>query len=69
LLKCLLKKNKTLDSLYLCVNAIGDTGAKFIGEAIARNNTLKTLSLMSNEIADDGAAALAEGLKKKYYIN
>eukprot|EP00808_Paulinella_micropora_P029681 g312.t1 len=47
--------NKTLTSLSLKNNGIGDTGTKAIGEALRENSTLRELDVSFNHIGDDGA--------------
>ena len=44
-------------------NAIGDSGATAIAEALNSNTALTTLHLRGNDIGDSGAAAIAEALK------
>ena len=58
-----LKYNKSLTTLNLNHNEIGDCGAVALGECLKYNKSLTTLNLSSNEIGDGGAAALGECLK------
>eukprot|EP00049_Salpingoeca_infusionum_P015296 m.295310 g.295310 ORF g.295310 m.295310 type:complete len:467 (+) comp15853_c2_seq7:231-1631(+) len=63
---CLLAKglavNKTLRTLYLRYNGLGDKGAHVLGTALTKNNTLTTLKLSANEIGDKGAVSLWKSL-------
>ncbi|KAG7457860.1 hypothetical protein MATL_G00231770 [Megalops atlanticus] len=54
--------NKSLLSLNLSFNSIGDAGAEYIAQGLRLNRTLLCLSLGSNHIGDSGAARLAEVL-------
>ncbi|XP_064204672.1 leucine-rich repeat-containing protein 71 isoform X1 [Anguilla rostrata] len=54
--------NKSLQSLNLTFNAIGDCGAQHIAKGLRLNRTLLCLSLGFNHIGDDGASYLAEVL-------
>ena len=58
-----LKYNKSLTTLDLSDNRIGDDGATALGECLKYNKSLTTLDLSDNRIGDDGAAALGECLK------
>ena len=58
-----LKYNKSLTTLNLNHNKIGDCGAAALGECLKYNKSLTTLNLGFNEIGDEGAAALGECLK------
>ncbi|KAM9823641.1 leucine-rich repeat-containing protein 71 [Neosynchiropus ocellatus] len=51
--------NKTLLSLSLAFNNIGDVGAEHIAKGLRLNRTLLFLSLANNSIGDVGAAQLA----------
>lgn len=54
-----LEHNTALHTLFLCNNAIGDSGAKTLATGLGRNNTLKDLFLNCNSIAVSGLGALA----------
>lgn len=54
----------SLKSLRLPHNAIGDSGARALGEALARNYCLTSLNLASNCIGPAGGRALAESVAK-----
>nr|XP_055076022.1 leucine-rich repeat-containing protein 71 isoform X3 [Misgurnus anguillicaudatus] len=54
--------NKTLLSLNLAFNNIGDAGAIYIAQGLRFNRSLRCLSLSYNHIGDKGAAHLAEVL-------
>ncbi|KAL4624844.1 leucine-rich repeat-containing protein 71 isoform X2 [Arapaima gigas] len=56
------KANKSLLSLNLTFNCIGDAGAKHIAQGLRLNRTLLCLSMAFNNIGDAGAADLAEVL-------
>ncbi|XP_053551814.1 leucine-rich repeat-containing protein 71 isoform X2 [Bombina bombina] len=53
-------KNKSLISLVLSFNHIGNVGANYIAEALRLNRSLLVLNLSNNLIEDKGALALAE---------
>nr|XP_015224299.1 PREDICTED: leucine-rich repeat-containing protein 71 [Lepisosteus oculatus] len=52
--------NKSLLSLNLAFNRIGDTGAQHIAQGLRLNRTLLCLSLAHNHIGDPGASGLAQ---------
>ncbi|MCD6035114.1 MAG: family protein 3-like [Rickettsiales bacterium] len=54
---------KTLTTLHLNDNKVGDEGVKALAEALKTNKTLTTLYLDWNKIGNTGAEALAEALK------
>ncbi|KAJ8334991.1 hypothetical protein SKAU_G00406300 [Synaphobranchus kaupii] len=54
--------NRSLLSLNLTFNSIGDSGAEHISKGLRLNRTLLCLSLGFNHIGDDGAGYLAEVL-------
>ena len=56
--------NKTLTSLNMSNNKIGDVGAIHIANGLKTNRTLLVLNLASNKIGDTGAAALATALSR-----
>lgn len=59
-----LKNNTSLKKLNLGYNNIGDTGVKYIVEALLQSNkTLVKLHLQSNYITEKGAEYLAEMLR------
>merc|ERR1712000_264773 len=58
-----LKVNKTLTSINLRYNKIGDAGAEKIAEALKVNKTLTSINLRDNKIGDAGAEKIAEALK------
>ena len=54
-----------LQTLHLGVNAIGDTGAGHLANALAERGAapaLKTINLFQNQIGDEGARKLANAL-------
>ena len=53
-----MKYNKSLTTLNLGFNEIGDDGAAALGECLKYNKSLTTLDLSDNKIGDDSAAAL-----------
>jgi Ran GTPase-activating protein (RanGAP) involved in mRNA processing and transport len=55
--------NKTLMTLNVARNSIGDTGASDLADALKMNKTLTELDVGFNDIGDAGASALAEALK------
>ncbi|XP_006861800.1 PREDICTED: leucine-rich repeat-containing protein 71 [Chrysochloris asiatica] len=55
--------NKTLVSLNLAFNHIGDDGAGYIADGLRLNRSLLWLSLAHNRIKDKGALKLAEVLR------
>ena len=58
-----LKYNKSLTTLNLNHNEIGDCGAAALGECLKYNKSLTTLYLNRTKIGDEGATALGECLK------
>ncbi|XP_069041587.1 leucine-rich repeat-containing protein 71 isoform X2 [Lepisosteus oculatus] len=54
--------NKSLLSLNLAFNRIGDAGAQHIAQGLRLNRTLLCLSLAHNHIGDPGASGLAQVL-------
>ncbi|XP_052226628.1 leucine-rich repeat-containing protein 71-like isoform X24 [Dreissena polymorpha] len=56
--------NKTLLSLNLSNNKIGDEGVKEIAQGLRLNRTLLSLSLASNHVGDQGVIKLSEVLSK-----
>ena len=58
--------NELIDSIHsnANVNQIGDSGAKYLGEGIAKCVTLTSLNLYlhDNRIGDNGAKYLGEGI-------
>ncbi|KAF9945675.1 hypothetical protein BGZ72_001106, partial [Mortierella alpina] len=54
---------RTLMTLELPDNSIGNEGVKALAEALKTNSTLTTLDLGHNSIGDDGVKTLAEALK------
>ncbi len=59
-----LAENKTLVSLHLDGNKLGDTGAAVVAEALKKNATLTYLNMSDASIGDAGALALADALKQ-----
>eukprot|EP00808_Paulinella_micropora_P013821 g41137.t1 len=59
-----MKVNKTLTSLALENNGIGDAGAQTIGEALRVNKMLTSLALENDGIGDAGAQAMGEALRE-----
>ncbi|XP_072530769.1 leucine-rich repeat-containing protein 71 [Salminus brasiliensis] len=54
--------NKTLLTLNMAFNSIGDRGAIYIAQGLRLNRSLLCLSLANNHIGDAGASCLAEVL-------
>ncbi|CAF1517281.1 unnamed protein product, partial [Adineta steineri] len=54
---------KTLTTLNLSSNHIGDVGAERLADALRQNTTLITLGIERNRIEDAGAQHLAHGLQ------
>ena len=50
-------------TLELGANALTDTGAQLLGDALKLNFKLEGLSLWQNEISGRGAQCIAEGLQ------
>ena len=50
-------------TLELGANALTDTGAQLLGDALKLNFKLEGLSLWQNEISGQGAQCIAEGLQ------
>ena len=50
---------------WFCVTliAIGNTGARCLGELLKVNSSLQELSIGSNAIGDDGMSSVANGLQ------
>ncbi|XP_059574828.1 leucine-rich repeat-containing protein 71 isoform X2 [Alligator mississippiensis] len=61
-LSTLTTANRSLVSLTLSFNHIGDVGADHIAQGLRLNRSLLSLSLAHNRIRDEGAARLAEVL-------
>ena len=59
-----LKKNKTLLSINLRMNQLGDVGVEAIAGALKENTTLQKLNLASNQICDHGGQLLLEAVRK-----
>jgi len=57
-----MKENKTLVTVDLSWNRIGNTGAKCFAGFLRNNSVLQTLYLFGNRIGDEGAKALASSL-------
>jgi hypothetical protein len=58
-----LGNTKTLTTLSLSSNSIGDEGCEHLGTFLAKNRTVTNLDISSNFIAVNGSMALAEGMK------
>ena len=58
-----LRRNTTLEKLYLTCNDIGDDGVLALAEALRSNPTLTELCLGGNDLGDDGARALVGALR------
>ncbi|CAF1069844.1 unnamed protein product [Rotaria sordida] len=60
-----LRKNNTLEGLFLAHNQLGDDGTKYLAEALDgnKNSTIKQLSLCDNGITDKGIEYLARMLE------
>eukprot|EP00808_Paulinella_micropora_P020740 g14005.t1 len=58
-----LKDNHTLTSLDLYDNAIGDGGAKAIGDGLKVNASVTYVSLNRNQIGDAGAVAISKSVE------
>lgn len=56
-------RNRTLVTLELGRNALTDTSAQLLGDALKLNFKLEGLSLWQNEISGPGAQCIAEGLQ------
>jgi len=57
-----LKQNKSITTLHLGNNAIGDEGTKHLADALSCNDSLTDLYLKGNKVGDVGLAALAEAM-------
>jgi len=53
----------SLTTLHLGDNRVGDSGAKWLAEALKVNSVLTTLELRHNNVGAEGARALGEALK------
>ncbi len=60
----MLKNNTTLEVLDLSSNKIGDTGARYISDAIRHNTALRVLNLKDNGIKDEGVKSISAALKE-----
>jgi len=58
-----LMSNRTLTSMNLGLNSIGNEGAEALADALKSNRTLTSMNLSRNSIGKEGAEALAEALK------
>ena len=56
-------RNRTLVTLELGTNALTNSSAQCLGDALKLNFKLEGLSLWQNEITGQGAQRLAEGLQ------
>jgi len=59
-----LLSNGVIQKLMLTSNALGDSAATIVAEALETNTTLKTLGLHDNKIGPNGGKALARALRK-----
>lgn len=59
-----LQRNKTLRTLKIGMNVLGDLGIQPILKALMKNETLSTLDISSNNIGEPSAPPIAE---VKYY--
>ena len=59
-----LKHNKTLTSLSLSKNGLGDGGAHLLGDLLSANTTLKSLIVIDNHITSFGASMLGAAMKE-----
>ena len=57
-------KSKSLQSIDLRSNEIGDVGAKYLGEGIGKSKSLRSIDLEFNKIGSEGAKYLGEGISK-----
>lgn len=63
LLSKALKKNETLQHIYLDGNELSDEGIKCLADVIKVNKTLKKMSLNDNDISDEGIKIMADAMK------
>ncbi|CAH1772599.1 unnamed protein product, partial [Owenia fusiformis] len=59
-----LKNHKTVHTLSLDYNRLGDKGADIIGGLLATNNKLRCVDLEGNNMSDEGGNAILQGVKK-----
>ena len=59
----MLKRNSSLDTLYLDSCSIDSSGGVELGAALERNKTLRMLELSMNALGDDGVRGLCVGLE------
>ena len=62
-------RNRTLVTLELGRNALTDTSAQLLWDALKLNFKLEGLSLWQNEISGAGAQCIAEGLQVRATIS
>ena len=62
-LAAMLRRNSTLQELYLCENELGDEGIAALSEGLVENSSLKKLDLRSNTIGLEGSLSLASVVK------
>ena len=63
-----LKKNKTLVTLGLWLNSLGNEGIADIANALTENNTLTSIDLRRNDLNEVGAQSLCKMLKKNFAL-
>lgn len=56
------QRNRSLQSINLRFNNIGDAGAVALGDSLKFNTTLLEMDLGGNAIGEEGGEALAHGL-------
>ncbi|CAF1302080.1 unnamed protein product [Rotaria sp. Silwood1] len=58
------RRYKTLTTLYIAENQIGDQGAQYLANALQINRTLTILYVAQNQIGDEGAQHFANALQQ-----
>ncbi|CAF1654887.1 unnamed protein product, partial [Adineta ricciae] len=58
-----IQEKKTLTTLDLSWNQIGDAGAQYVSDALRHNTTLTTLNLWHNQIGEKGAQYVSDALR------
>ncbi|XP_056365656.1 NLR family member X1 isoform X2 [Oenanthe melanoleuca] len=64
----LLHDKCVVSSLRLANNPVGEQGARYLAEALARNRSLTQLSLLHTALGDPGAEAIAQHLPENQHL-